>query len=301
MESLVYIIILTHNGRKWINNCLRTVLKTDYSNFRILVADNASKDGSADYIKEKFPQVKLIKNRKNYGFAEGNNIGMRYALKQGADYIILLNQDTKVEPNWISELVKVAEDDKQIGILSPMQYDYKGEGIDRNFFDLLNTSEEFKTDFLKNFLSRLYSVERVIGSAMFMSKELCKKVGLFDPLYFCYHEETDLCRRALYYKFKVNILTTSKIYHWHTLLHKDRISERNKYLFLRNKHLYFLKNPGREFARNVYDDFKWGAKNIAQNERLFENFKSFLRFMCIQVWILYNLPRITYRHYLETK
>jgi len=301
MEPLVYIIILTYNGKKWIDSCLISVLKTDYPNYKVLFVDNASKDGSAEYIENKFPQVELIRNKRNYGFAKGNNIGIHYALKQGADYIVLLNQDTKVDSDWISELAKVAEDNKQIGILSPMQYDYEGQNIDKHFLSLLNANEQFGIDFSNKCLKRLYPVEGVIGSAMFLTKELCEKVGLFDPLYFCYYEETDLCRRAIYYTFKINILTTSKIYHYHTLLYADEISRKNMFLFTRNQFLYFLKDPNKQFLRNTYNYLKWGAKNIARNNRLFKNSKSLLEFFLIQIWILCNLSRIAYMHYIETK
>src|SRR4030042_3195752 len=113
----VAVIILTWNGIRYLPDCLGNLIKQDYEkvNREFIVVDNASTDGAAEYVKTNFPEFSLIENDKNYGFDKGNNIGMKYALDKGYDYIVLLNQDTAVDPSWLSELVNVAESDKKIG------------------------------------------------------------------------------------------------------------------------------------------------------------------------------------------
>ena len=119
----VIAIILTYNGIKWVDECLKSLLATDYQNLEVMVVDNDSKDGCLKHIKEMYPDVKIIENEKNLGTAEGCNIGLRYALEQGADYVALLNQDVKVSKNWLKELVNVGQENRHVGILSPFQYE----------------------------------------------------------------------------------------------------------------------------------------------------------------------------------
>ena len=154
-DGLVYIIILTYNGLKWIDGCLTTVLKTNYGSFKVLIVDNASSDGSVEHIRNNFPNIEIIVNAKNYGFAEGNNVEIRHALKSGAHYIVLLNQDTKVDREWVPEMVKIIQRNQDIGILSPMQYDYEGKELDHNF------KETIKVAFSQN--ENVYFVPRIIG------------------------------------------------------------------------------------------------------------------------------------------
>lgn len=286
MRSLVYIIILTYNGKKWIDNCLNSVLQTSYPRYKILVIDNASKDGSAEYITNKFPQVELLRNKKNYGFAEGNNIGMRYALKNGADYVVLLNQDTRVDPDWLIEMVNVAEKNEKIGILSPMQYDYEGKGLDQNF---------------KNFVKDIpigrefFETSGVIGAAMLYTRRAYEKIGLFDPIYFCYFEESDLCRRAQYFGYKVGVAEKSKIYHWHSLIQENGLSKKTKYLFKRNEFIYTLKDPKQALIRALLGYFKWKMKNFIKKYGLFYGFMIFVLLVIIQFPVFFCIPYIIIR------
>ncbi|MEW6088688.1 MAG: glycosyltransferase family 2 protein [bacterium] len=296
-SGLVYIIILVFNGKKWLKNCINSVLATNYNNYRILIIDNASQDGSAEYVKQNYPQIELIQNSKNYGFAEGNNIGIRYTLRQGSDYVVLLNQDTKVDPDWIKNLVQIVEKDKTIGILGPIQYDYEGEDINNKFIDLLNTSKQFRENRNNKPLEELYEVDRVIGAAMLMTRNVLETVGFFDPLYFSYWEESDLCRRAVYHKFKIFVVTTSKIFHWDDRGHS--IPE-IKYIYIRNHFLYFLKDPNKIFIKNIYAYFKWGSKAIISSGPV-KNWKYFLEILWIHIWILFHLPYIIFRQYKDRK
>ena len=249
MGPLVYIIILFYNGKRWIKPCIDSVLETEYSNFKILAVDNASEDGSADYIKNEYPQIDLIMNGKNLGFAEGNNVGIRYALGKGADYVVLLNQDTTVDSKWLSSLLDIARIDTEIGILSSMQYTYDGKAIDQNFNELINTRQNENDYFIE--------IDRVIGCSMMLTKKCLNEVGGFDPIYFCYHEETDLCRRARRKGFKIVAAKKSKIFHWHALLNNEKMNPEIENLFKRNEFICHLKNPNKTFLRNYFGYFKW--------------------------------------------
>ena len=118
----VCIIILNWNGKELLKDCLSSLLKlTGYPNYKVIVVDNGSTDGSLEYVKKNFPQVDVLPLDKNYGFAKGNNKGIKYALKKYKPrYILLLNNDTKIiQRDWLTKLVETAESDKKIGIVVP--------------------------------------------------------------------------------------------------------------------------------------------------------------------------------------
>jgi GT2 family glycosyltransferase len=120
----VDIIVLNWNGLRDTLHCLQSLKRADYPAFRVLVVDNGSSDASSTSIRQRFPEVTLIENSENLGFTGGNNIGMRQALEEEADYVLLLNNDTEVAPDAVRLLVETAESDPRIGIAGPIIYYY---------------------------------------------------------------------------------------------------------------------------------------------------------------------------------
>jgi len=298
-RPLVYIIILTYNGKKWIDACLSSVFKADYPNFKVIVIDNASADGSADYILDNFPDVELIRNKKNYGFAEGNNIGIRIALARGADYIVLLNQDTKVNSNWIKNMVDVMRSDDSLGILSPMQYDYDEVEFDINFDNnIIRRYTDYYEDKNKNNIKDLYFVNENIGAAILLNSNMLKKIGLIDALYFTYGEEDDLCRRARFFGYKVGFTTKAKIYHWHSLI-QNNIPKKTRYILFRNQFLLCLKNPYYSFGYNLLNYVGRDVWKISGGLKALKNVRYCARFIQAQLWIIVNIPLIAYSHYKD--
>src|SRR5205809_485096 len=119
MNALVSINILNWNGGQDTIECLASLEKIDYRPISVVVIDNGSMDGSPERIKREFPYVRMIKNHENLGFTEGNNIGIKYALTHGADFVLLLNNDTVVDKAFLSELISVARREPAAGILGP--------------------------------------------------------------------------------------------------------------------------------------------------------------------------------------
>lgn len=249
----VTVIIVVYNGRRWIDACLASVLGTDYPNFRALVVDNASTDGSAAYIHERFPDVEMIASPVNVGFAEGNNVGIRRALAQGSRYLVLLNQDTVVTPPWLGELMRAAEANPDAGILNPLLRNYEDTGLDRVFRELANWNEAFRRDLEAGRLAPLYDLPKANGAAMFVRREVFERVGLLDPLYFAYFEETDLCRRAALAGHRIGAAPRSVVRHWRATAHPESMPWRVRHLSVRNEFLFTLKNPGQGLVRNVLD------------------------------------------------
>ncbi|MFZ5845674.1 MAG: glycosyltransferase family 2 protein, partial [Patescibacteria group bacterium] len=117
-------IILNWNGLNDTIECIKSVKAIDYPNYEMIVVDNGSTDNSEKVLREKFPTTTLIQNGDDLGYAEGNNRGIYYALNRGAEYILILNNDTKLEKSCLSELIVVANDNPEMGILGPIAYDY---------------------------------------------------------------------------------------------------------------------------------------------------------------------------------
>ena len=124
MLPLVYIILVNWNGKRDTLECLESLRSISYSNFKILVVDNASNDGSVEAIRQQFQHVEVICNKENLRFAGGNNVGILHALKNSADYVLLLNNDTVVKKNFLSELINIAESDTTIGMTCSKIYYY---------------------------------------------------------------------------------------------------------------------------------------------------------------------------------
>jgi len=229
-EPLVYVILLTYNGKKNLEYCLPSILKTKYSNFKILLIDNASSDGSSDYAKINFPKVKVMTLNKNKGYAGGNNVGIKYALRKGAKYIILQNDDTLVDPRWIAEGVRVMESDPLTGMLD---YDIVGK---------------FKAGSLKVFRKKQKALKKIRvkntrlirGCCLLVRSELFQSIGMFDETFFAYGEESDLNHRALQAGYKLKIINVPVFHHYEGTFSKMKL--RASYLTMRNIIRLAVKN-----------------------------------------------------------
>lgn len=214
----VFIIILTYNGRRWIEECLKSVLASGIHSQRVLVVDNASTDGTPEMVRQQFPRVRLIQNEMNLGFAAGNNIGIKLALDEGAEYVMLLNQDTTVAIDCFARLEEVAKE-KPFGVFAPLQLRYDGSGIDPGMRKgMLVESGEFIDDLWRGQRRKTYPLKEVYGGAVLFHRTVFEAVGLFDECFFLYGEDGDLCRRIRRTGFRFSLVPDALVYHWHTLV-----------------------------------------------------------------------------------
>ena len=217
-NKLVSIIIVNWNGKHHLESCLDSLSKITYKNTETILVDNASDDGSVKYTKKNFPKIKVVKNSKNLGFAEGNNIGI--ANSKG-EYILLLNNDTKVSPTFLTELVHVLEENSHIAIAQSKIYMMDDP-------NRLDTVGSFLTPagFLYHYGfakkdSDQYSKEMIIysakGASMIIRRSVLEKIKVngqvFDKDYFAYFEETDLCHRAWLAGYEIFFVPKSVVYH----------------------------------------------------------------------------------------
>ena len=205
-NPLVSIIIINYNGRPYLEKCLNSLMEVNYSKFEIILVDNNSEDDSVEIIKNNFPSVIILKLSKNYGFAEPNNMGAKIAK---GDFLLFLNNDTIVTPNFITELVQAASQDKQIAVLQSL---------------LLKSEKEVDSsgDFI-DVLGRVYSskviptgVKEILsarGASMMVRKDAFWKLGGFDKKFYVSYEDVDLGWRAWLIGYKVVIVPNSIVYH----------------------------------------------------------------------------------------
>jgi len=208
MEPRISVIILNWNGQKWLKNCLSSILSQDLSeDFEVLLVDNGSTDDSVRYVKEKFAEVKVIELSRNYGFAEGNNLGMKHA--QGK-YLIFVNMDTKALDGWLRTLVKTADKHPEYQILCGIQLPSQ----EKNRIRTLNA--------FGNPTPNPHESPSAITDSLFASgacflirrKWVHKLVYLFDPYYFCYAEDLELSLRTILLRGRIGYVRDSRIYHF---------------------------------------------------------------------------------------
>jgi len=232
----VCIIILNFNGKNLIRNCLESIKNnTLYKNYKVIVVDNASTDSSVEIIRKNFGWIDLVQNKKNYGFSKGNNIGIKYALKKyNPDYFLLLNNDTKVTKNWLTNLVKVAESNKRIGILGCRQLNFKGKPAISAGWILPHKVKYYWGNEIKE-------VNWVSGACWLIKKEVIKKIGFIDEC-FTYYEETDFIARARKAGFRIVYVPSSVIYHKGGVTYKKFDDEIVFEMFYKSRIRCFLKN-----------------------------------------------------------
>ncbi len=208
-------------------------MKSNYKKIEIILVDNNSNDNSHEKCKEKFPEIKLIKNKENLGYCEGNNIGIRQII---GEYCIILNPDTEVDPNWINEFLVEYKIHGE-GLYQPKLLTTSDKTIINSGGNMMNIfgfgysmgkgkkdSEEFNKFKLINYAS---------GACLFLAKKTLNKIGLFDPYLFAYHDDLELGWRAAQLKIQSFYVPNSVVYHSESFSFKW--SPKKYYLLERNR------------------------------------------------------------------
>jgi GT2 family glycosyltransferase len=202
----------------------------------------------------------LIKSGKNYGFAEGNNIAIRYALKAlNPEYILLLNNDTVVDKEFLESLVKTAEEDERVGIVGPKIYYYNYRGkrdvisfIGEDIVPWKGVGRRYGCNEVdRGQWDRPMEVDRLEGSCMLIRREVFERIGLFDEKFFLYWEETDFCTRAKRAGFKIVYCPRAKIWHKVARSMGGNISYTRVYFLTRNRFLFIKKNFPEHFWKFI--------------------------------------------------
>ena len=244
----VAIVLLNWNGRDDTLACLASLSRLDYSAYEVVVVDNGSSDDSVKAIQAAYPHLMLITTDDNLGYVGGNNIGLEYAQTVGADYALLLNNDTEVASNFLSLLIEAAEEDPAAGIVGPMIYYFDrpdiiwsaGGGIDWERGDtwMIGLNEEDRGQFGK--MPR--PVDFVTGCALLIKMPVVTHIGLLDHRFFAYYEESEWCIRAARGGFKILHVPQAKV--WHKISPSIRETSPQVHYYMTRNRLLFLKLTG---------------------------------------------------------
>jgi len=257
----VSIIVLNWNGKQFLKNCLDSLRKLTYKSVEIIIVDNNSTDGSQEFIKKYYPKFILVENKKNYGFARGNNIGFH---KSKGKYVLFLNNDTVVSPSFLESLVDDLEKDSKIGCIQPqIRLTSEKDRLDQMGSYISFVGFLYHYGYRKKYSEKTYGKRREIfsakGACIMFSSKLLKKIGLFDEDFFIFFEETDLCFRVWLSGYRVVYEPKSTIYHvvgGDTTASDKYKYERRIYLIFRNTNCSYLKN---------FDAVIWSTKTDLVN------------------------------------
>lgn len=252
----INIVVLHYKGKSLTRECLDSLKKIERNGFQVnfLVVVNNPNEDLTDLEKD-FSGVKFLVTGENLGFAEGNNVGLRLALKEKADFVLVLNNDTLVDPKFLVKLLEVAKKEKKAGIFCPKIYFAPGfefhydryKDAERGkviwfaggYVDWANIATRHRgvDEVDQGQYDRIEESEFITGCSMLVRKEVFEKVGLFDPQYFLYYEDADFCQRALNKGFRLLYVPEAKI--WHKVAASSEIGgDLHDYFLVRNQLLF---------------------------------------------------------------
>jgi GT2 family glycosyltransferase len=213
----IFSVIVTYNGMQWYDRCFSSLSKSVLP-VQIIVIDNASSDGTFEYIKKNYPEIILIESKENLGFAKANNIGLKFALEHEADYVFLLNQDAWLnQPETISTLVDLSIKHPEYAILSPLQLYGSGSKIENevlmHFARNANSGFDFTSDLYFNRMKDIYSVLYACAVCWLLPINTIRNIGGFDPIFYHYGEDDNYIQRVKYWGFQIGICPTVSVSH----------------------------------------------------------------------------------------
>ncbi len=215
----VIIIILNWNGKKDTLECLASLKKVEYPNFLTIVVDNGSTDDSVSTLRTAYPNLPILETKANLGFAGGNNVGIEWALRHHAQWILLLNNDTTVAPDFLNAFLLAAKEQPKAKILGAKIYRYSDPKLIDHCGGFWNpkiaefdspASGQLDTPYS---FTEMQSVDYVCGAALLMHRSVPETIGLLEPRFFLFWEETDFCFRARRSGFGVWTAPSAKIWH----------------------------------------------------------------------------------------
>lgn len=237
-DKLASIILLSYNSKDDLVECIQSLEKQTYINYEIIIVDNASTDGTPEFIRNNYPHIRLIETGSNIGYPAGNNIGFKHT---NGEYIVILNPDTVAEPKWLIELIKPFKDNMDIGLTTSRILIY-GEK------DVINTCGNSihytGLDFCRGLYepSSSYSkpeeVGAISGCSFAIRREVFEQLGGFDPDFFLYLDDADLSWRARLMGHTIMFVPESVVYHKFQL----SIAPWKEFYLERNRYLMLLKN-----------------------------------------------------------
>ncbi|NPD91119.1 glycosyltransferase family 2 protein [Xylanibacter muris] len=249
----ILVIIVSYNFKRWLNPCLDSLRKTTIP-VSAVVIDNGSQDDTVEIIRRNYPEVRIIPTGKNLGFGRANNIGMRIALKEGFDYVFLMNQDAWVEPDTIEKLAKEMEKHHDYGILSPTHITGKGDCEDAGFAFYAKDGKANGT---------ITDVQFVNAAFWMIPVEVLRTTGGFSPLFYHYGEDIDFANRVIYRHLRIGFMHSAIAYHdreYRQITHRQFMH--SEYVYLLSQYANINLSIGKAFGYSVLAGIKKAVKSV---------------------------------------
>jgi hypothetical protein len=287
----VALIVLHYRRKDLTEVCLQSLSKLEKKDFsiQIIVVDNLSPEPLGD-LKKKYPQVFYLTNNRNLGFAAGNNVGLKFALKQKADFFMLLNNDTQIAGDSLAFLIKAVRDQTGGGIFAPKIYFAPGYEYHQNRYspsergrvfwyagglidwDNILTSHRGVDEVDRGQYDKLQETDFASGCAFLVKKEVFEKIGLLDERYFLYLEDVEFCQRAARAGFKTIYVPEAKLYHFNAGS-SEVGGALQDYFITRNRLIFGLKYaPARTKFNLAQESIKIGLTGRPWQRRAIRDF-----------------------------
>ncbi|WP_164508064.1 glycosyltransferase family 2 protein [Lapidilactobacillus wuchangensis] len=247
IKPKVAIIVLNYNNYSDTIECIKNIRKVNYSNYEIVVVDNHSTDNSRKHLEVAlFANEVFLQASTNRGYAAGNNIGIKYALMNDADYLCILNNDVEVDPDFLTVLVDALEKNSQIGVAGPKICDFKNRREVQSAGAMVNMNYGRATDLYKGedidkISQSVISCDYVGGACMMIRASLVQSVGYIPENYFLFYEENEWCAKFKKHGYQIACITKATIWHKgsHTI---NQISGLSEYFMYRNLVIFVRRN-----------------------------------------------------------
>ncbi|MDZ7611482.1 MAG: glycosyltransferase family 2 protein [Candidatus Moranbacteria bacterium] len=251
-KPLISVIVANYNGKKWLTECFESIFKQKYSPLEVILVDNASSDGSVEFARSNYPQIKVIQAKENLGFAGGNNLGFEMS---SGKYILFLNNDVNFSENLIAELFNGMQKNKGAGCLWPkIRLMEEPEKLDMCGSYWTNSTLLYHEGYKKRQDKKNYNQPRnyfsAKGAALLMPRSVIEEAGLFDGDFWCFYEETDFCHRLWLSGYECLYWPEAEIFHAVGGTSVLQLQSYLQYHNFKNKLCSFLKNfEGRTLIR----------------------------------------------------
>jgi GT2 family glycosyltransferase len=291
---LIYAIIVTYNSEAFIERLIKNLLEQTIK-IKIVIIDNASSDKTVEIL-NKYKDLIIIKNKKNLGFGRANNIGFKLALKNNADYVVIINQDVEIQDNEaIEKLISIHKKHPNIGLLSPLQLNKENKPAGLIYYWFLRSNRTFFDDALACQLKELYEVPFVSASLWLYPIKTLKIVGGFNPMFFMYGEDTQYCFRVLRHNFKIVI--ASNVFYKHYKINFYKKNFKRQILETRNFIIEQITNPDYSFFNSMKNAIRRECNNMILYVFNF-NLKLALSNLLGIIWFFMSLRKI-YKNYIN--
>jgi GT2 family glycosyltransferase len=265
----VFVIVLSWNSAGRIRVCLDSLVRQRYDNLHVVVIDNASTDASCAIVRSEYPACHLIENSANLGYTGGNNIGIAYALANGANYVWLFNDDASADEGALESLISVMEADPMLGMVSPVvcfrrdpgRVQFAGSYLDDVRFDIVGTSQPAQ---MQAWIANHAHKVLLWGTALVIRADTIRAIGSLDDRYFAYYEDSDICMRAIRAGYHARLVPEARVLHdsYQTTVSRP---PHFHYLMIRNEYRFWLSYlPARRRAQFRLQYFSKTLKTIGR-------------------------------------